>query len=212
MNTLNTTSSEFVETPAGIFTRNGNWYYVTSGLIRGISPELLAFKSLDELVSDAEIWVKSTDAVTVLVFILLIQMIPIPLALLTSIGVLYMWQLSKSALVGTYSTTVLKVLTNDGFILISAVASISYLGIQQQYYELFTALVFFMVFRFGWLRKLFDTFYQKRSGSITLNDRVMKMVVIKSAIQHRVEIPGLRSMEQQIIDAMTKHKNKKPKS
>jgi hypothetical protein len=212
MNTLNTTSSEFVETPAGIFTRNGNWYYITSGLIKGISPELLSYKSLDDLVSDAEIWVKSTDAVTVLVFILLIQIIPMPLALITSLGVLYLWQVSKSALVGSYSTSILKVLTNDGFILMTSVASISYLGIQQQYYEMFTALVFFLVFRFGWLRKLFDTFYQKRSGSITLNDRVMKMVVIKSAIQHRVEIPGLRSMEQQILDAMTNHKKKKPKS
>jgi hypothetical protein len=212
MNTLNTTSSEFVETPAGIFTRNGNWYYITSGLIKGISPELLSYKSLDDLVSDAEIWVKSTDAVTVLVFVLLIQIIPMPLALITSLGVLYLWQVSKSALVGSYSTSILKVLTNDGFILMTSVASISYLGIQQQYYEMFTALVFFLVFRFGWLRKLFDTFYQKRSGSITLNDRVMKMVVIKSAIQHRVEIPGLRSMEQQILDAMTNHKKKKPKS
>jgi hypothetical protein len=45
---------------------------------------------------------------------------------------------------------------------------------------------------------------------MTLNDRVMKMVVIRTALSNRLAVPGLRSMEQELIDAMTKNKFRKP--
>lgn len=205
------TASDYVETPAGIFTRNGNWYFMNTGLINKLSPELLSLKHLDEIVHDSEIWVRSTDSVSVWTFIILIQFTPVPMAFLIAIGVLYLWQLGKSALINNPLTTIVKILSSESLVLIAAVASISYLGILELYSDLFLALLFFLVFRFGWLRKLFDNFYQNRSGSMTLNDRVMKMVVIKAAISERLEVPGLRAMEQELIDAMTRNKSKKPR-
>jgi hypothetical protein len=211
MNASSLTASDYVETPAGIFTRNGNWYFMNTGLINKLSPELLSHKHLDEIVHDSEIWVRSTDSVSVWTFIILIQFTPVPMAFLIAIGVLYLWQLGKSALINKPLTTIVKILSNESLVLIAAVASISYLGILELYSDLFMALLFFLVFRFGWLRKLFDNFYQNRSGSMTLNDRVMKMVVIKAAISERLEVPGLRTMEQELIDAMTRNKSKKPR-
>ncbi len=209
MSLLNSTASDYVETPAGIFTKNGNWYFMTTELIRKLSPEVLSHKSLDEIVKDSETWVRSTDSIAVWVFILLIHLAPVSLAFFTAIGVLYLWHLGKSALINKPLTIVVQFLSAESVILIAAVASISYLGISELYTDLILSLLFFLVLRFGWLRKLFDTFYQNRSGSMTLNDRVMKMVVVKTAISNRLEVPGLKGMEQDLIDAMTRNKSKK---
>lgn len=211
MSILNSTASDYVETPAGIFTRNGNWYYMTSELIRKLSPEVLVRKSLDEIVKDSEIWVRSSDSIAVWTFILLIHFVPVSLAFFTAIGVLYLWHLGKSALINKPLTMVVQFLSTETVVLIASVASISYLGVSGLYSDLFLSLLFFLVLRFGWLRKLFDNFYQNKSGSMTLNDRVMKMVVVKIAISNRLEVPGLRAMEQELIDAMTRNKSKKPR-
>lgn len=211
MSLLNSTASDYVETPAGIFTRNGNWYYMTSELIRKLSPEVLSNKSLDEIVKESETWVRSSDSVAVWVFILLIHIVPVSLAFITAIGALYLWHLGKSALINKPLTLVIQFLSTESVVLIAAVASISYLGVSELYADLFLSLLFFLVLRFGWLRKLFDNFYQRKSGSMTLNDRVMKMVVVKTAISNRLEVPGLRAMEQELIDAMTRNRSKKPR-
>lgn len=211
MSLLNSTASDFVETPAGIFTKNGNWYYMTSELIRKLSPEVLSNKSLDDIVKESETWVRSSDSVAVWVFILLMHLVPVSLAFFTAIGVLYLWHLGKSALVSKPLTLVVQFLSTESVVLIAAVASISFLGVSGLYADLFFSLLFFLVLRFGWLRKLFDTFYQRKSDSMTLNDRVMKMVVVKTAISNRLEVPGLRAMEQELIDAMTRNKSKKPR-
>lgn len=210
MRNIGLTSSEFVETPAGIFTRNGNWYYITSDQIDLIAPGLLDIVSIDTLVDNAETWVKSTDATPLLVFIGLIHLLPISVATLLSLFFLMFWHLSKSAMVSMWLTRVLKIITNETLILIVAVGSISYLGIEGEYQSLIVALLFFMIFRFGWARKLFDSFYSKYHQGISLNDRVMKMLIVKTAMANHVSVPGIQRMEQDILNLMIRHK-KKPK-
>lgn len=107
-------------------------------------------------------------------------------------------------------TSVLKIITNETIILFAAVVSISYLGVVGQYQSLIVGLLFFMIFRFGWARKLFDSFYSKYHQGISLNDRVMKMLIIKTAIAKHVSVPGIQRMEQDILNLMIRHK-KKPK-
>ena len=210
MRNIGSTSSEFVETPAGIFTRNGNWYYVTSDHIDQIAPGLLDTVSIDAIVNNAEIWVKSTDAVSLITFIILIQLIPISVATVLSLLFLMIWHLIKSALISMWLTNVLKLITNDVLVLVAAVVSISYLGIEGQYQGLLVGLLFFMIFRFGWARKLFDSFYSTYHQGISLKDRVMKMLIIKTAIANHISVPGIQRMEQDILNLMIRHK-KKPK-
>lgn len=210
MTNIGSTSSEFVETPAGIFTRNGNWYYVTSDHIDQIAPGLTNIISTDTLVDNAEIWIKSTDAVSLIVFIITIQLLPVSIAAILSLIFLMVWHLSKSAMISMWLTSLLKIITNDVLVLVVAVISISYLGIEGDYQGVLIGLLFFMIFRFGWARKLFDSFYTKYHQSISLNDRVMKMLIIKTAIANHVPVPGIQRMEQNILDLMIRHK-KKPK-
>lgn len=201
-------SSEFVETPVGIFTRNGHWYYITSEQVDQIAPGLLKKVSFEELVSDAEVWVKSTDTITLLVFVALIQFIPSYIAALICTVFLYLWHQGKSAMITEVSTTLVKIISFDGLILLISVLSISYLGIMGQYTDVFYALLFFIIYRFGWMRKGFDSFFKKYHKGIGLNDRIIKMLIIRKALRNEIEIPQVRHMEQNILNLMQKHKKK----
>ncbi len=208
MEKIGLTSSEFVETPLGIFTRQGNWYYMTSELVEKMVPGYMKNQSMDELIATSENWVKSTDALTLIVYMSLIHLLPMPFAVVVSLVFMLVWHLSKSAWISGFSSGLIKWLTIDGFILVISVVSISFLGMTGQYADMLIALLFFMIFKFGWIRKPFDGFYNKRNPGPTLNDRVIKMIVIRTAMQHRMDIPGLKSMEDEMIMLMTRHKNR----
>jgi hypothetical protein len=208
MKSINTESTEFVETPLGVFTKNGHWYYITSDQVEQIAPGLQKKVSFEDIINDAEVWVKSSDTITLFFFVVLIQFIPSYIAAMLSMVFLYLWHQSKSAFVNDISTSIIKVLSFEGLILLVSVLSISYLGIQGQYTDVFYGLLFFIVFKFGWMRKGFDSFFTRYHKGIGLNDRVVKMLIIRKALRNEIEIPQVRHMEQNILNLMQKHKKK----
>lgn len=208
MKSIITESTEFVETPLGVFTKNGHWYYITSDHVEKLAPGLLKKVTFEDIINDAEVWVKSTDTITLLLFISLIQFIPAYIAAILSMVFLYLWHQSKSAFVGIVSTIIIKILSFEGLILLLSVLSISYLGITGQYTDVLYGLLFFIIFRFGWMRKGFDSFFSKYHKGIALNDRVIKMLIIQTALRYEIEIPQVRNMEQNILSLMQKHKKK----
>jgi hypothetical protein len=208
MKSIITESTEFVVTPLGVFTKNGHWYYITSDQVEKLAPGLLKKVSFEEIINDAEVWVKSTDTITLLLFVSLIQFIPSYFAAILSMVFLYLWHQSKSAFVGNITSSIMKILSFEGLIIIISVLSISYLGILGQYTDVFYGLLFFIVFKFGWMRKGFDSFFTKYHKGIGLNDRVIKMLIIQKALRNEIEIPQVRNMEQNILNLMQKHKRK----
>ncbi|MCC5925132.1 MAG: hypothetical protein JJU41_01110 [Bacteroidetes bacterium] len=203
-NNLNT--GEFVETPLGVFTVNGNWFYTNSDEIQKFAPGLLTRVEFSELIRDAEVWVRSSDAMTIIFFMAILLLMPGYSAALLAVAFLLLWHLAKSAFVSAGATKFIRALTWDPLVILLAVASISYMGIEEQYTDVVYGLLFFILFRFGWLRKMFDSFYERYSKQISLNDRVLKMVVIKSAMSNNINVPELQRMESRIKELMRKRR------
>jgi hypothetical protein len=199
-------SNEFVETPLGVFTVNGNWFYTNSDEIEKIAPGLLVNVDFSGLLKEAEIWVRSSDAVAILFFMISLQFLPGYVAALLSVVFLFAWHLTKSALISPISTKIVQLFSWDPLVILFAVASISYMGILGQYADVVYGLLFFVLFRFSWLRKMFDSFYERYSKEITLNDRTLKMVVVRSAMTNQVQIPEIQRMESRIKELMRKRK------
>ncbi len=200
--------SDFVETPLGIFTTNGNWYYITSDHIEQLSPGLLNKTPLEEIVNSAEVWVKSSDVLPLLLFLGLIHVVPVWLTVVLSLLFLLFWHFSKSAFATTGLSKPLELLSTDAVVLILAVISLSYMGITERYYEAFFGFLFFFVFRFGWLRKALDAYRIRFNDSVTLNDRVVMMLVLKESVKQGIAVPQIQKMESEMIDLMTRHKKK----
>jgi hypothetical protein len=208
MKITDTIGDSFAETPLGIFTVNGNWFYTNSDEIERFAPGLLQKISLKRLVSTAEIWVSSTDSVSVLILVLLLLVLPGYMAVLLSIMAMIFWHLMKSAVIGRITTVFVKVMSFDPLVLLLAVLSLSYLGVHEEYTSLGYGLLFFILFRFGWLRKGFDQMYIRVNEGISLNDRVMKMVIVRQALNEDITIRQIQQMENQIRELMQKRRPK----
>jgi len=196
--------SDYVETPLGIFTAQGSWFYTNSEQIEKFAPGLLQKISVKELINDAGMWVRSSDAVSVWVLVAGLQLLPGYAAAVASVVTLLLWHLTKSAFISKISTFALKILTWEPLVVLAAVASISYAGISQNYSGVGYGLLFFILFRFGWIRRGFDSFYERYSGNISLNDRVMKMLIVQYAMQYSIPVTQLASMEEHIKSLMRK--------
>jgi len=92
-----------------------------------------------------------------------------------------------------------------------AALSLSLLGIQGNYSGLVIGLIFFFLFKVGLLRLLMGRIEAKRTKGITLNDRVLKMILIRYSIYEDVVPAEISSIEDHLKDAFLKFKQRKNK-
>ena len=196
----------FVETSMGIVTRYGDWFHITSGQIRKYVPGLLEKVSLEELIGAAQAWVKSADSLS-LVFLLgmLFLVNPWLAASLTIIFHIF-WYFYKSAMVVIGLNKVFKFINSDGFLLLSSLVVLSVLGMQGYYTEVGIGLFFFFLLKLGLLKRIWNKLADVLSFSLTLNDRVLKMIIIKYGIYEDVAPPEIREMEEKMKELAFSHK------
>ncbi len=199
----------YVESSLGIITTSGHWFHITRDQIEQMAPGIYDLCRLEELVKAAEIWIKSTDSLSLLLYFVLVMVIPPTYAVLVVLAFFTLWYTQKSALVSPHLTTLLKWINADATLIISAGVFLSWLGMTGQYMALAMGILFFFLFKLGLLRWGFDWVHRQLKTGMTLNDRLFKMVVIKYAIAHGVEVPEIEDMNQKIQQLMKKRQGKK---
>lgn len=197
----------FAETRMGIVTRYGDWFHITSEQIEKFVPGLLEKMDLEPLVRGAQAWVKSADSLAmILALVLLVTVHPALAAVLTVLFHLG-WYVNKSSFVIISLNAIVDFLYKDGTQLLLSLVVLGYLGFVGHYLAMGIGLVFFFILKLGLLRKVWDQLYRRFiDPSLTLNDRVMKMVILRYAIYEDVAPQQIRAMEDRIKDLATSRK------
>lgn len=200
----------FAETQVGIVTRYGDWFHITSEQIENFVPGLLNSVDLHTLVKAAQAWVKSADSLSMVLLLGLLFLVhPLIAAGLTLLFHLA-WYLGKSSMVIIPLTSFFDLLYKDGTQLVLSLVVISYLGLISDYLAVGIGLLFFFILKLGLLRKVWDKLYNRFNDAVlTLNDRVMKMVIIKYAIFEDVAPEEIKQMEKRISELATSRKKNK---
>lgn len=209
------TAPNFIDTPAGIFTTSGNWFHITTAGLHSYAPGLFENTSISELLSDAEIWIRSGDNLSILMFMVLIFTSPLAVAVSVPLIFLPVWHLNKSALASPSSAFLMRFLDKEFVVVLASVAALSLLGIHQHYEALTIGFVLFFLFKFGWYRKFIDALYEKKSsGKLTLNDRLLRMMVLKYAHAEGINVIEVEKMEKDFLRLIQQQKEqfKRPKS
>jgi hypothetical protein len=90
-------------------------------------------------------------------------------------------------------------------VILLAVFSFSKQGNAGDYVELTALLLTFFVFKFSWLSRAFAQLMEKSKSSFHLiNDRILKMLILRSCQKYGVENRELEEMEQEIISILNK--------
>lgn len=192
------TTDLFVETQLGIVTRTGHWFHTTTEQIKEYAPGLLEKYSLDRLIEDAHAWVRSADNLALtLLFILLFTVNPI-LAGLITITFHWLWYNFKSSFVNKYLGKVFSYMNTDAYLLIVSMIALSFLGIQGQYLALGIGLIFFFLLKLGLLNWLWNRLTSTGSDKLTLNDRILKMIIVKYAMHEDLAPAAVQQMEDKL--------------
>ena len=202
----------FVETPLGILTNDGNWYHASSKTIEQYIPGLLKERDLESIIETAENWVKSAESVALVLYFALTLTAPYYVAVLLAVLFNLSWHFSGHNLVNLPTAWLFKYINKDAFLYLVAFIALSYLGIHSQYGALVFGIVLFLVFKIGLSRRLYANMELKwLNRTITSNDRVLRMVLLRYALKEHIRNHELQQMEEGIAELMRKRQKRTSK-
>ncbi len=197
--------SHFIETPRGIFTSAGNWFHITSEALEKYAPGLLKIHSLEKLIKQSEIWIRSADNIGIVLFMLLLYFSGLYPALLITLLFVPVWHINKSSVISIPLTSLLWVIDKEIVVVIVSMLVLSWMGITGEYASVFLGIIVFCVLKFGWFRFSVEWLYGKLiQGTLLLNDRVLKMIILKHAIRENIPVGEVDAMEKEILSLIGK--------
>lgn len=191
----------FVETELGIVTRRGEWFFITSDKLKEYVPGLLEVKPLEELIREAQAWVQSTSGLSITLLMILLLTVGPWLALGATVVFHVAWYLSKSAFVIRNMELPLRIVNSDGYQMLLSLAVLSLLALQGDYLALGVGIFFFFIAKLRLLDRLWRKTGLGSKKGMTLNDRVLKMVIIRHALHENVAPSEVRAMEERLMSA-----------
>ena len=201
---------QVLETPFSTVTSNGHWFHATRESVREYVPGLMKKYSFEELISRAVTWIDSADSLAMFLYFALAYLTSPWIAAIVALLFHYFWYHQKSAFVTIVFTPVLKLLNRDFIQLLVAAVALSFMGIWGMYTALVIGIVYFFLFKIGLLRRLWDRLQSSgRSDKLPLNDRVLKMVLIRYSLYENVPPKEIEKMDHQVQKAIIERNKKK---
>lgn len=197
----------FMETQLGIVTRSGEWFHTTSEHIREFVPGLLKVIPLEILIKDARAWVRSADSLSLTLLLGMLFYINPWLAALATLAFHWLWYNYKSAVANRWAGKLFALMNTDGYQVVIALVALSLFGMWGNYQALSIGIGFFFLFRLGLLNKLWNKLTAQET--LTLNDRMLKMLIVKYAIYENVAPAEVQNMEEQFKRAALNIKDKR---
>lgn len=201
------TDQLFMETKMGIVTRTGEWFHTTGEHIRQFAPGLLKVVPLQVLIKEARAWVRSSDSLSLTLLLGMLFYLNPWLAAIATLAFHWLWYNYKSALANRWFGSLFSVMNTDGYQLVIALVVLSLLGMWGKYLALGIGISFFFIFRLGMLNKLWDRLTVNQP--LTLNDRMLKMLIVKYAMYEGIEPQKVQHMEEKFKQAVLSIKNKR---
>ena len=194
--------SYFVGTTKGIFTVRGIWYRVDENDLRNYAGKVLQFESISKLLSRSDTWLKLPETISIWIAPLLIWQFGIGIAPLVAIVLYCLIRLCVPILVGHYAYEVVKLISNVFIQALLYVVILSYWGQTGAYSHLGMGIFIFALVRWGALHAMLNPLLkkiQKRIYSISLEDKVLKAVIVRAGLKHRVALPEIERIESSVL-------------
>lgn len=191
-------------------TSGGHWFHATRETVEEYVPGLLKKYSFEDLISKAVTWIDSADSMAMLLYFLLAFVTDTWLAALIAFLFHYWWYHKKSAFVNIVLTPLVKVLNHDLLQILIAAVVLSYMGISGMYLAVTIGIIYFFLFKVSLLRRLWDKIDSGRTGDkLPLNDRVLKMVLIRYAVYEDMPPVEVEQLDNRIRQAVIEFNQKK---
>lgn len=207
-------SINIAETPFSTVTSGGHWFHATRDTVKDYTPGLLDKYSYEDLIKKSVTWIDSADSLAMFLYFILAFTVNPWIAIVLAPIFHYWWYHQKSAFVNTVFTPLFNIINKDAVQLLVAAFALSFMGISGMYLAVTFGIIYFFLFKVGLLRRLWNRLDNSRKkGKLPLNDRVLKMVLVRYSLYQNmppVEVERLeRHVRQAVVDFNTRNSKKK---
>lgn len=210
MNSRKSHSQNILETPVSTVTSGGHWFYATRDTINDYVPGLLDKYKFEDLIKKAVTWIDSADSLALILYFALAFLINPWIAGAIALVFHAIWYHKKSAFVNIVMTPMLTFFNYDFFQLLLAAVVLSYMGMSGMYTAVVIGIVFFFLFKVGLLRRGWDKLQDlKAKEKLPLNDRVLKMVLIRYSIYQNIPPQEVEKLDQHVQEAVLEFNKKR---
>lgn len=194
-------------------TSGGHWFNATGKTVDKFVPGLLKKHDFEKLVSRAVLWIDSTGSLAMILYFLLVFTAGTLIASVAAILFHVWWYFNKSAFVNITMSPVLNIVNKDFFQLLLAGVCLSFLGIGSNYSGLIIGIIYFFLFKVDLLRMFLERVVAGKisKSKLPLNDRVLKMVLVRYALYEDLPPPEVQEMDKHIQETLTKSRFRRKK-
>nr|BCX00677.1 MAG: hypothetical protein KatS3mg041_0723 [Bacteroidota bacterium] len=193
----------YVNTPGGIFTAEGVWFYTTEEALRAYAGSILERIPLERVLAEAAVWYRSGWALGLVLLPLLLLALPWWVAALTTLGLYVLWELIKPAWYAHTLAGLFYHLEQLWLQFLLYLVVLSVLLMTDQWASALTGLGGFVLFRYG----IIDWIARQTLGTLKLSwyhlpeaDAILRGCLIRYAIRFGLPLPGLEEMRQRILE------------
>ncbi|MEM8485643.1 MAG: hypothetical protein AAF564_08835 [Bacteroidota bacterium] len=199
--------ASFIETPNGIFTAAGHWFHTTIADLKQYAEPVLAHRSIDWLLNMAARWLGSPKTLMLWSIPPLLWTLGVLPTLGIAVAVYLLFAIWGPVLTSLTVSPVLRLLDQVWAQGLFYVIGMSWFAINDQFLLMGIGLVLFIVIRWGLVDQLFKPLLDKvhaRMYAVPYPDQVLKSVIVRAAMKHRVSLPELDEMERFILNRLTR--------
>lgn len=192
----------FIDTPKGIFTASGLWFRTTEAALADYAGPLVDREPISRLLENAALWLRSPGTIILWATpFLLWYMGPLQTTLI-NLFLYVLFALWGPVLASHLVLPVMRVMAHVLTQALLYVLSMSFFAMQGHFDLLIYGLVLFILVRWGLVGQAFDkvlTPLRNRLYKVPYADQMLKAVVIRAAMSHRVSLPELDRIEHFIL-------------
>jgi len=201
-----------LESPVSTISSSGHWFFATRKTIEEYVPGILEKYSFESLIRKSIVWINSADSLGMVLFFILAFIINPWIAAALTFLFHGWWYFSKSAFVSVSLTPVLSFLNHEFVQLLIAGVALSFMGMNGMYLALGLGTLIFFLFKLGLMRRVWDKVDKNRkSNQLPLNDRVLKMLLVRLSIKENIAPDDVQRLEDHVQQAVIKFNTKKKK-
>jgi len=192
----------FVDTPRGIFAANGLWFRTTLNSLEEFAGEVLEKEPVEALIEKSAVIYRSPRTVGLWTLIISLLLVSPPISVAISIASYFIWSFVRKSVGGNGIYQILNVLENVGLQVLAFAAALIWLAMWPDIAKVVVGLVGFIVYRWNILDMVFRPLIEGSNNKAGVPDQILKAVIVRSAIKHRISLDYLKKMEQSMQRAM----------
>lgn len=198
MSRVDRDTSAYLDTPRGIVTAAGTTFHTTEALLKEYASDVLDYRDTSQLIEDAEVWLGSAATATIWIFPLFLLAVPVWAALLLGILFFCTWSVFAPSAPFLSVLRLFSILEKPVLLAVYYVIAMTLFGWNGQTAAAVVGLGVFVGLRLRLLQLLLHPLIKNISGrlySLPLPDQVLRAIVVRTALKHRINLAELDHLE-----------------